>query len=137
MKTMGTMARILRAGLGAALAAAIAGTGLEATAAAAFDQNLRLAPGVARAPAYEPPKKTDFVTSIPGGVFRSTSFNGEPTGIRLELGDRVQSLAEVDEGHWVLVGRGGVGVGYVHRSMLCPTDLCPAGSATASPPRTR
>ena len=88
-----------------------------------------------RAPSYTAPKASSFVTSIQTPIFTTTSFNQPATEARLQLGDPLQVLADTDEGRWVLVGRGGVGIGYVARSMICPTSVCKPGSGTASPPK--
>jgi len=40
----------------------------------------------------------------------------------LKRGDRVEALAKVKGYDWILVGKGGVGVGYVAISMLSPAD---------------
>jgi hypothetical protein len=119
----------------AVLALVLAGTASGSFAAASFGGDLRLAAGVVRAATYTPPKATNYVTSIETPVFTTTSFNQPAAALRLRQGDPVVALAETDEGHWVLVGRNGVGVGYVARSTICPTSLCRPGSGTASPPR--
>ena len=117
---------------GLTLAAAL--TAGAAHGAAPFGEGLRLAQGVERAP-LERPKSTAYVTSIESSIFKRPSFAAETTGLNLKLGDRIGAIAETDEGRWVLVARGGQGIGYVARSMLCPTTLCRPGSGTASPPR--
>lgn len=48
-------------------------------------------------------------------------YGGRVTG-DLKRGDRVDVLAKVKGYDWVLVGRGGTGIGYVPISMLSPAD---------------
>jgi hypothetical protein len=45
-----------------------------------------------------------------------------PVGRELKRGDRVDVLAKVKGWEWVLVGRDGMGIGYVSISMLSPED---------------
>jgi hypothetical protein len=118
----------------AGLAVAVALVGGAAYAAASFGEGLRLAQGVERVP-LQPPKSAAYVTSIDSEIFKAPSFSGGSTGLRLKLGDRIDAIADAEEGRWVLVARGGQGVGYVARAMLCPASLCKPGTGTASPPR--
>jgi hypothetical protein len=40
----------------------------------------------------------------------------------LRAGQRFQALAHVRGSDWILVGQGGVGVGYVHEAYVQPAD---------------
>jgi len=44
------------------------------------------------------------------------------SGYFRKRGDRVEALAKVKGWDWILVGKGGTGVGYVATSMLSPAD---------------
>jgi uncharacterized protein YgiM (DUF1202 family) len=58
---------------------------------------------------------------------RSVNLRTAPTtGSRrvgsLRAGERFQAMANVAGTDWILVGQGGVGVGYVHRAYAVPQD---------------
>jgi len=44
------------------------------------------------------------------------------SGYFRKRGDRLEALAKVKGWDWILVGKGGTGVGYVATSMLSPAD---------------
>jgi uncharacterized protein YgiM (DUF1202 family) len=83
--------------------------------------SLKLAPGVAKAEGYEAPGTIYIVANstniYSGHTFVDTKVTGE-----LKRGDHVEVLAKVKGWDWVLVGKEGVGIGYVSISMLAPQD---------------
>ncbi|HEY8572816.1 SH3 domain-containing protein [Phenylobacterium sp.] len=53
---------------------------------------------------------------------RSAPSTGSARVGSLRAGERFQAMAQVRGSDWVLVGQGGVGVGYVHRAYAEPAD---------------
>jgi hypothetical protein len=107
-----------------------AGLVVAATAAPAHGQSGAgspppLAAGIRPAADWAAPK-TSYVVANSTALYRAPVYDpAEDTGLALRRGERPQVLAEANQGLWLLVGRGGRGVGYAPRSLLCPTDLCP------------
>ena len=95
---------------GAAFAADIAADGL------------KFASGVTKASeGYETPATT-YVVANPTSVFNNHFyFDSKVTG-ELKRGERVEALAKVKGYDWVLVGKNGMGIGYVPISMLAPEN---------------
>ena len=84
--------------------------------------SLKFAAGVTKAPeGYETPAAT-YVVANPTSVFANHFyFDSKVTG-ELKRGERVQALAKVKGYDWVLVGKNGMGIGYVPISMLAPDN---------------
>jgi hypothetical protein len=84
--------------------------------------SLQFAPGVTKASeGYETPA-ANYVVANPTNVFANHFyFDSKVTG-ELKRGERVQALAKVKGYDWVLVGKNGMGIGYVPISMLAPDN---------------
>jgi hypothetical protein len=72
-------------------------------------------------PGYETPG-TQYVVANPTSIYSDHFFYGTKVTGELKRGDRVEALAKVKDWDWVLVGKGGTGIGYVSISMLAPAD---------------
>jgi len=83
--------------------------------------NLKLAPGVAKAAGYEAPATT-YIVAISTNIYSEHSLVGDKVTGALKRGDRVEVLAKVKGWDWALVGKDGTGIGYVSISMLSPAD---------------
>jgi hypothetical protein len=106
--------------LGAATIAAI----FSSSAAFAADispDSLKLASGVAKAPAYETPA-TNYIVANSTNVYSDRWFYDTKVMGELKRGEPVDVLAKVKGWEWVLVGKDGTGIGYVPISMLSPAD---------------
>ena len=106
------------------VSAAVTATLLNIAAALAADisaDTLKLAAGVTKAPGYET-ADTQYVVANPTSIYNDHSFFGTKVTGELKRGDRVETLAKVKGWEWVLVGKGGTGIGYVPISMLSPAD---------------
>ncbi|MGZ3275586.1 MAG: hypothetical protein ACXU82_01195 [Caulobacteraceae bacterium] len=85
-----------------------------------------LAPGVEPAQDFAP-ARAPYVVTNPTPLYRSPAYGKDnTTGETLQRGSRPEILGEANAGLYLLVGRGGRGVGYAPRSLLCPVALCPA-----------
>ncbi len=94
-----------------------------------------LAAGVQPAPDFSPTHAAYVVTNATL-LYRSPAYDSDNvTGETLQRGARPQILGEANAGLYLLVGRGGQGVGYAPRSLLCPIDLCPEVRPPAAVPR--
>jgi hypothetical protein len=80
----------------------------------------RLADGVKRQAGYEAPPRR-YVLATPTPIFTDTSPYSMPNGSLDQVGQPVEALAKVQGWEWILVGRNGVGVGYVPISLLTTT----------------
>jgi uncharacterized protein YgiM (DUF1202 family) len=109
-----------RVELGAATIAAIFSSAV-AFAADLSPDSLKLAAGVAKAPAYETPA-TNYVVANSTNVYSDRWFYDTKVMGELKRGERVDVLAKVKGWEWVLVGKDGTGIGYVPISMLSPED---------------
>jgi hypothetical protein len=84
--------------------------------------NIKLAPGVAKAAeGYEAPATTYIVANGTHIYSDHSFFDAKVTG-ELKRGDGVHVMAKVKGWDWVLVGKDGTGIGYVTISMLSPAD---------------
>jgi hypothetical protein len=101
--------------------AGIAGFNTAAVAADVSADRLKLAPGVVKAEGYETPVAT-YIVANGTNVYSDHSFYDTKVTGELRRGDHVDVLAKVKGWEWVLVGKGGTGIGYVSISMLSPTD---------------
>jgi hypothetical protein len=63
-----------------------------------------------------------YVVANPTNLFSNHFYYGGKVTGELKRGDRVEALAKVKGYEWVLVGKGGTGIGYVPISMLSPAD---------------
>jgi hypothetical protein len=84
-------------------------------------ENVKLAPGVVAAAAYESPP-TNYVVANPTSVYNDLSFSGTKVTGELARGEHVNAIAKVKGWEWLLVGKDGIGIGYVAISMLSPAD---------------
>ena len=83
--------------------------------------SVKLAPGVAKEPGYETPP-TSYIVANPTKIYSDHSFYDTKVTGELKRGDHVDGLAKVKGYDWLLVGKDGVGIGYVSISMLSPAD---------------
>ena len=105
-------------------AAAVASLAFGAAAAPAFDESaLKFAPDVKRAAEGFEPVPEPFV-SVGGGALSAEPFYGSAPVGELRPGQRIEALAMTKGQGWLLVGRKGVGVGYVSRGVVCPERFC-------------
>jgi hypothetical protein len=101
---------------------AIALTNTAAVAADISPDSLKLAPGVVKAAeGYETPATT-YIVANGTNVYSGHSFYDTKVTGELKRGDHVDVLAKVKGWEWVLVAKGGIGIGYVSISMLSPAD---------------
>jgi hypothetical protein len=100
-------------------------TAAVASLAAAAAQAQPLAPNVQKAAQIDPPK-TRYVVVEDTLLYRVPTYDPDKTtGETLKRGQRPEVLGEASDGLWILIGKGGTGIGYASRSLLCPVDLCP------------
>ncbi len=84
-----------------------------------------LQPGVQAAEDFTP-AHTSYVVANATPLYRTPAYGTDnTTGETLQRGARPEILGEANAGLYVLVGRGGRGVGYAPLSLLCPVNLCP------------
>jgi hypothetical protein len=79
----------------------------------------KLEPNVKPPPAPLDPVTQRLVDANPTPIFSDVVVTAPPTG-SLTLNQPVQALGEVHGWDWVLIGKDGVGEGYVPRSLLKP-----------------
>jgi len=103
------------------LAALAAAAGLALSPAAAQTAAPKLAEGVKPQAAYEPMTKR-FYVALPGSIHTDILWTSPSNG-ELELNDTVDAIAKVKDWDWVVVGRNGVGVGYVPIDRLSSTPI--------------
>lgn len=108
------------AGLGAATIAATFSNSAAFAADISAD-TLKFASGVVKAPAYETPA-TNYIVANATNVYSDHAFFDTKVMGELKRGERVEVLAKVKGWEWVLVGKDGIGIGYVSMSMLSPAD---------------
>ena len=108
-----------RIGLAAACAMLVAGAAFAADVSA---DSLKFAPGVTKAKeGYEMPATT-YIVANPTSVYSDHSYFDDKVTGELKRGEHVDALAKVKGYDWVLVGKSGMGIGYVPISMLSPAD---------------
>lgn len=110
----------------AGLRMAVAAAALFACVAGAFAadipaDSIKLAPGVTKQPGYETPP-TSYIVANPTKIYSDHSFYDTKVTGELKRGEHVDGLAKVKGYDWLLVGKDGVGIGYVSISMLSPAD---------------
>ena len=86
-----------------------------------FPDSLKLATGVAKAPGYETPPTT-YIVANGTNIYSDHALYETKVMGELKRGDRVEVLAKVKGWEWVLIGKDGIGIGYVSISMLSPAD---------------
>ena len=102
----------------------IAAAALAALLAAAA-QAQPLAANVQKAAQIDPPKAA-YVVVGDTPLYSVAAYDPDKmTGESLKRGQRPQVLGEASGGLWILIGKGGAGIGYASRSLLCPANLCP------------
>lgn len=108
---------------GAVAASLIAAAATTALAGAAPAPSL--APGIEAAKDLAP-SSTAYVVTNTTTLYKGPQYdpNGQ-TGEEVKRGERLQILGEAGMGGFLLVAKGGKGVGYVPRSLVCPVNLCP------------
>jgi hypothetical protein len=124
MKLPNLMYRVSCAGV-SILSATITVVALTAVSAMAADisaDSLKIGPGIMKATeGFETPSST-YIVANPTSIFSDHSFFGTKVTGELKRGERVEALAKVKGYDWILVGKNGVGLGYVSISMLSPAD---------------
>jgi len=84
-------------------------------------ENIRLAEDVVPAPFGYEPVTTRYVVAEPTPLYVSPYvFPGTVGNTNLSRGATVDALAKAKDFDWILVGRNGVGVGYVPIERLTP-----------------
>ena len=102
--------------VGAAVFAATA-----AFAAANAPDGIRLANNVVPAPFGYEAISTQYVVAEPTPLYVSPYiYPGTVTNEQLKPGQAVDSLAKAKGYDWILVGKGGIGIGYIPISRLAP-----------------
>ena len=107
------MNRIHRLSLPLALGAA-----LLAAVPALAQVSPKLAPGVFRASDFTPPAEP-YVAAVDTPFYKTLNVYGPVAGA-VKRGEKLQVLAEASDHDWVLLGKGGLGVGYLPRSLVTP-----------------
>lgn len=115
------MRRALNRVAGAALSAA-----LILSAPAALAQNLdqlKLAAGVVKAMEGYEAVTTKYIVANPTDIYSDHFMYGGKSLGQLKRGEPVEAIAKVKGYDWILVGKNGVGVGYVPLSLVSPANL--------------
>jgi hypothetical protein len=99
----------------AVLAASLSGAAIAQTAAP------KLAPNVKVRPAYEPAPSTPLYVGNPTSVHVDITPYSERVAELDKVGERVNVIAKVKDWDWFVVGKDGVGIGYVTGDMLTRT----------------
>jgi hypothetical protein len=89
-----------------------------APAALAQTPSPRLAPGVMTAPDYAPPAEP-YVAAANSPLYAGFNVDGPTTG-KVDFRQDLHVLAEAHDHLWLLVGKGGVGIGYLPRGLATP-----------------
>jgi hypothetical protein len=92
-----------------------------ALAAAGAADAPRLANDVVPAPFGYEPVSARYVVAEPTGIYVSPYiYPGTVSKEKLKPGQAVDTLAKVKDYDWVLVGKNGIGIGYIPISRLAP-----------------
>jgi hypothetical protein len=83
---------------------------------------LKIAAGVVKAPGYETLPAKGYIVANSTNIFSDHALYGTDVTGQLKLGEKVEALAKVKGWDWILVGKEGIGIGYVPISMLAPED---------------
>lgn len=110
----------MRTSIAAGLTALGLAAALAASAAAAPGPAPRLAPGVTPAPTGYGPVTGKWVVANPTPIFPDLNETGKALGQTGPIGAPVDALAKVNGWDWLLVGKDGVGIGYVPMALLKP-----------------
>lgn len=106
------------------LACAMTATIALAQAAPSAAPAPRLAPDVKPQAGYE--RVTErFVLANPTQIYSDILVTSPATGELTSLGKPVTPIAKVKDWDWYLVGRDGVGIGYISRGVLAPAARSP------------
>jgi hypothetical protein len=115
----------VRFGAVTTISAAVTVALLDIAAAFAADissDSLKFGPEVIKASeGYETPP-ANYVVANPTSIYSDHSFFNTQIKGELKRGEKVEGLAKVKGWDWLLVGKGGTGIGYVSISMLAPAD---------------
>ena len=82
--------------------------------------DLRLAEGVKRFSNYEP-VPTKYIVANTSDVYADVTQASKVTG-HLDRGQQIVALAKPKDWDWILVGKDGVGIGYISRGVIAPAD---------------
>ena len=82
--------------------------------------DIKLADGVKRYSAYDP-VATKYVVANATDIYADTTQSSKVTG-HLDRGQQVVALAKPKDWDWILVGKDGVGIGYISRGVIAPAD---------------
>jgi hypothetical protein len=112
---------------GAVTAASAALTLVLLTVASAFAadvsaDSLKFGPDVTKAAEGYETATTNYIVANPTNIFSNHFYYDTKVTGELKRGEHAQPLAKVKGYDWVLVGRNGMGLGYVPISMLAPED---------------
>jgi hypothetical protein len=107
------------------IAGVLAGLTLTGTSLAADPVTPQLAAGVTPQAEYESLSQS-LVVANPTTIFSDTSIYSLPVGQLEKVGEPVNAIAKVKNSNWVLVGRDGLGIGYVSGSLLTPVKKASA-----------
>ena len=100
-----------------AVAALLAGALASAPVSAAAPISPKLAQGVKPQAGYEQITER-LVVANPTPIYSDILVTSPTTGELDKVGEPVNAIAKVKDWDWVLVGRDGVGIGYVSRDLL-------------------
>lgn len=111
----------LVAALSAAMLAGLFGTAQAAAVAPPLAPEVKAVPEGLVAP-LEP-----YVAANDAELLAEPVYGAKATG-EIKAGQKLEVVGEVMGRPWVLVGKNGVGTGYVSRALVCPERFCPARS---------
>jgi hypothetical protein len=120
------MRTAIKAPLGRRAFAAIAVAGIAAGAALAqtgAPVTPKLAPNVKLQAAYEAPPTTPLYVGNPTDIHTDITPYAPVVAPLNTVGERINPIAKVKDWDWYLVGRDGVGIGYVAGNMLSTTPI--------------
>ena len=100
-------------------AAILFGLAAATPAPAAAPVSPKLAQGVKPQAGYEQLTER-LVVANPTPIYSDILVTSPHTGELDKVGEPVNAIAKVKDWDWVLVGRDGVGIGYVSRDLLTP-----------------
>jgi hypothetical protein len=99
------------------IAAAVLGAGI----AFAADLNVRLSDDIVPAPFGYESLTAKYVVAEETPIYVSPYiYPGTVNNDKLKVGQAVDALAKVKDYDWILVGKNGVGIGYIPISRLAP-----------------
>jgi len=106
---------------GRAACLSIAAAMLGASVALAADLNVRLSDDIVPAPfGYESLTVKYVVAEETPIYFSPYVYPGTVNNEKLKIGQAVDALAKVKDYDWILIGKNGVGIGYIPISRLTP-----------------